>query len=63
MCTKGIVKRLMDMPLPSASLEDGLIETPPVRLSRRLAVFVIGALSILCWAILLAIALAVWEFV
>jgi hypothetical protein len=49
------------LPVHLASLEHRPIETPPARLSRRLSVILIGALSVLCWAILL-VALAVWEF-
>ena len=63
MRTKWIEESLMSTQLPVhlASLEHRPIETPPARLSRRLSVILIGALSVLCWAILL-VALAVWEF-
>lgn len=50
------------LPVYLASLQHGLIEALPARLSRRLSVILIGALSVLCWAILLAIALTLWEF-
>ena len=49
--------------VPLLSLEQRLVATDTPRLSRGMSVIVIGALSILCWAVLVAIVLALWELV
>ena len=49
--------------IPLLSLEQRLVATEAPRLSRGISVIVIGALSSLCWAVLIAIALALWELV
>ena len=45
------------------SVEQKLVATGAPRLSREMSVIVIGALSILCWAVLVGIVLALWELV
>ena len=49
--------------VPLLSLEHRLVAPDSARLSRGMSVIVIGALSILCWAVLIAIGLALWELV
>ena len=49
--------------MPLLSLEQRLVITEAPRLSRGMSVIVIGALSVLCWAVLIAIAFVLWELV
>ena len=48
---------------PLLSLEHRLVAPDGARLSRGMSFIVIGALSILCWVVLITIALALWELV
>ena len=50
-------------PRPILSLEQRLVATEVARLSRGMSVIVIGTLSILSWAVLVAVVLALWELV
>ena len=49
--------------IPLLSLEQRFVAPDGVRLSRGMSVIVIGALSILCWTVLVAIVLALWQMV
>ena len=49
--------------MPLLSLEQRLVATDPDRLSRGMSALLISTLSILCWAVLVAIAVALWELV
>ena len=51
------------LPILLLSLEHRLVATEAPRLSRGMSVIVIGVLSVLCWAGLIAIVLALWELV
>ena len=51
------------LPTLLLSVEQRLVATDPARLSRGMSAILIGTLSLLCWAALVAIALALWELV
>jgi hypothetical protein len=61
--TSGISWRHRGTPLPSLllSLEHRLFRNDAARLSLGMSAIVVGALSILCRAVVVAIALALWE--
>jgi hypothetical protein len=61
--TLGVSRRHRGTPLLSllVSLEHRLFRNDAARLSLGMSAIVVGALSILCWAVLVAIALALWE--
>jgi hypothetical protein len=61
--TKWLPEAHMSTLLPTLllSLEHRLVATDAARLAPGMSAIVIGALSILCWAVLVAIAFGLWE--
>jgi len=51
------------LPIPPPSIEQRLVATDPARLARGTSAILIGTLSLVCWAVLVTIALALWELV